>query len=247
MRPHHQRTRRSECREWRRNQKCWCCGERRACRQDPDSSNGWDLQVMRGHPVTGTPPTSVVAGVRLCSWRFGGGVMRRWRGGWWGGVCLRGVGSRVVLVAVPPGWGRSTVLDHLAEVTGGDDGPVTLVARINGKALPDGTGLQAAVLRACLAEAGGRHRPGESLGLDRVAGAAQLGLGVGTLFVPGLAAGVSFLAAGLGVGAAGKAWDDSPAGQDGALARTARSVAAVSVSVPVVVIIDEADCVDLGR
>src|ERR1039458_10206161 len=165
---------------------------------------------------------------------------------WWEDVCLRGIGSRVVLVAVPPGWGRSTVLDHLAEVTGGDDGPVTLVARINGKALRDGTGLQAAVLRACLAEAGGRHRPGESLGLDRVAGAAQLGLGVGTLFVPGLAAGVSFLAAGLGGGAAGKAWDDSPAGQDGAVARAARAVAAVSVSVPVVVIIDDADCVDLG-
>jgi hypothetical protein len=27
--------------EWKRNQVCWCCEERRTCRQDPDSSNGW--------------------------------------------------------------------------------------------------------------------------------------------------------------------------------------------------------------
>ena len=44
----------------------------------------------------------------------------------------------------------------------------------------------------------------------------------------------------------GKAWDDSPAGQDGALARTARAVAKVSVDAPVTVIIDDADCLDEG-
>jgi len=27
--------------EWKRNQVCWCCEERRTCRQDPDSTNGW--------------------------------------------------------------------------------------------------------------------------------------------------------------------------------------------------------------
>ena len=37
-----------------------------------------------------------------------------------------------------------------------------------------------------------------------------------------------------------------PAGQDGALARTARAVAAVSVQAPVTVIIDDADCLDEG-
>ena len=52
--------------------------------------------------------------------------------------------------------------------------------------------------------------------------------------------------AGLAAGAAGKAWDDCPAGQDGALARTARAVAAVSVHAPVMVIIDDADCLDEG-
>jgi hypothetical protein len=27
--------------EWTRNQTCWCCEQRRACRIDPDSPNGW--------------------------------------------------------------------------------------------------------------------------------------------------------------------------------------------------------------
>ena len=27
--------------EWRRNQRCWVCEQRRSCREDPDSSNGW--------------------------------------------------------------------------------------------------------------------------------------------------------------------------------------------------------------
>ncbi len=62
----------------------------------------------------------------------------------------------------------------------------------------------------------------------------------------GLAAAVGFLVAGVAVAAAGKAWDDSPAGQDGALARTARAVAEASVQVPAVVIVDDADWLDEG-
>jgi hypothetical protein len=64
------------------------------------------------------------------------------------------------------------------------------------------------------------------------------------LFVSGLGAAVGFLVAGVAVAAAGKAWDDSPAGQDGAVARTARAVAETSVRVPAVVIVDDADWVD---
>lgn len=164
---------------------------------------------------------------------------------WWEDLCQRGIGSRVVLVAVPSRWGRTTVLDSFAaDIAGPGDGPVTLTARINGKLMPDEIGLQAAVLRECLASIGVRHRSAELLGLDRLGGTAQLGLGVGGLFVSGMAAGVSFLLAGFAIGAAGKAWDDSPAGQDGAVARAARSVAAVSASVPVVVIVDDADHLD---
>ena len=163
---------------------------------------------------------------------------------WWEDLWQRGTTSRVVLVAVPPGWGRTTVLDRLAKAAGADDAPVTLIARINGQELPEGAGVQAAVMRDCLAEAAMRHRAAELLGLDRLGGITQLSVGVGALFVSGLAAAVGFLVAGVAVGAVGKAWDDSAAGQDGALARTARAVAEASVQVPAVVIIDDADCLD---
>jgi hypothetical protein len=104
--------------------------------------------------------------------------------------------SRVVLVAAPPRWGRTTVLDRLAEAAGADDAPDTLIARINGQKLPDGTGAQAQVLGNYLAKAATRHPVAELLGLDRLGGITQMGLGVGGLFVSGLAAAVGFLVAG---------------------------------------------------
>jgi hypothetical protein len=165
---------------------------------------------------------------------------------WWEDLWERGMTSRVVLVVVPPGWGRTTVLNRFAEAADAHDAPVTLIARINGRELPAEVGVQAAVLRDCLAAAATRHRAAELLGLDRLGGITQMGVGVGALFASGLAAAVGFLVAGVAVGAAGKAWDDSPAGQDGALARTARAVAATSVRVPTVVIIDDADWLDEG-
>jgi Tetratricopeptide repeat len=165
---------------------------------------------------------------------------------WWEELWQRGMTSRVVLVPVPPGWGRTTVLDRFVEAADADEAPVTLVARINGRELPDGVGAQAAVLRDCLAEAATRHRAAALLGLDRLGGITQMGIGVGALFVSGLAAAVGFLVAGVAAGAAGKAWDDSLAGQDGALARTARAVAETSVRVPTVVVIDDADWLDEG-
>jgi tetratricopeptide (TPR) repeat protein len=169
-------------------------------------------------------------------------------GEWWEDLWQRHIGSRVVLVKVPARWGRSTVLDCFAAgITGHEDAPVTLTVRVSGQDLRGETiGIQAEKLRACLAGAARRHRVAELLGLDELSGQVGLGLGVGGFFFSGLTAGVSFLLAGLVVGAAGKAWDGSPAGQDGALARTARAVAAVSVSAPVVVIIDDADCLDGG-
>ena len=91
-----------------------------------------------------------------------------------------------------------------------------------------------------------RHPVTGLVGLDRLGGVTQMSLGVGGLFVSGLAAQVGFLVAGVAVAAVGKAWDDSPAGQDGALARAARAVAETSVQVPTVVIVDDADWVDEG-
>jgi len=83
----------------------------------------------------------------------------------------------------------------------------------------------------------------ELVGVDRLGGAVQQGLGVGGLLVHPPVAAV-MLVAGIGVGAAGKWRDRRAAGQEGALARTARSVAALSVRVPVAVLIDDADRLD---
>jgi hypothetical protein len=140
------------------------------------------------------------------------------------------------------------VLDYFETgIAGRDDAPVTLTVRINGRGLPVERALQAQMLRARLAARLGtdglRHRAAEKLGLDRRGGQAQLGVSAGGLFFSEPTAGVSFLGAVLAAGALGKAWDDSSAGQDGVLARAAR--AAVSVSVPVAVIIDDADCLDM--
>ena len=164
---------------------------------------------------------------------------------WWEDLWQRGISSQIVLLKVPPEWGRSAVLNQLAQtVASSEDGPVTLGLRVNCRELPDGPGLQAEVLRDLLTDAGARHRVAELLGLDRLAGGVQLGVGVGGLFVSDFAAALGFLVAGMAVGAAGKVWDDSPAGQSGAVARAARSVAEVSASVPVVVLVDDADCLD---
>jgi hypothetical protein len=87
---------------------------------------------------------------------------------WWDDLCRLGAGSRVVLVAVPPGWGRTTVLKQLAEAVGAADAPVTLLARIGGQELPDEHALQAAALGTCLAGAVTRLLPDDSR-LDRAA------------------------------------------------------------------------------
>ena len=73
-----------------------------------------------------------------------------------------------------------------------------------------------------------------------------MGLGLGGLALTGLAVTVSLLLASLTGMAAGSPWDDSPAGEARRVARAARTLARLSVQVPVVVIIDDADCVDLG-
>jgi hypothetical protein len=52
---------------------------------------------------------------------------------------------------------------------------------------------------------GVEHRAAELLGVDRLGGVIQLGLGVAGLFVSPKAALVGLLLAGVGVGAAGKA------------------------------------------
>ena len=82
--------------------------------------------------------------------------------------------------------------------------------------------------------------------MDTPAGKAGLGLDVASWFVPGLGAAVSVTGLSRLLGAAARGRDDSPAGEAGAVARAARAVAAVSVKVPVVVVLDDADLLDPG-
>ena len=161
---------------------------------------------------------------------------------WWQDLSQKEINSRAVLLPVPPRWGRTYLLNQFAAIVE-DDEAVSILVRIRGAALPDGLGLQALVLRKLFSEARVEHRIAERLGVDRLGGATQLGLGMAGLtpFLSPLATQVGLLLAGVGVGAAGKVWDDSLVGQEGMIGKLARAVASVSVSVPVVVIIDDAD------
>ena len=107
-----------------------------------------------------------------------------------------------------------------------------------------GGAVEAGALRDALITPSVRSKAAKLLGLDSAAGEVELALGLGGLFASGLAMAASLLLASMAVTAAGNAWDANPAGQQGALARAARSVAAVSAAVPVLVIIDDADRLD---
>jgi hypothetical protein len=162
---------------------------------------------------------------------------------WWEDIRDRGVGSRVALVQVPPGWGASAVLDEFREIVDDPAAPVAIAISVDEVPVVN-RAIEAGALRDALMTPFVRSRTAELLGLETAAGEVQLGLGIGSLFASGLAVGVPLLLGSLAVTAAGNAWDGSPAGQQGALARAARAVAAVSAAVPVTVIIDGADRLD---
>jgi hypothetical protein len=158
---------------------------------------------------------------------------------WWDGIRRGGVGPHAVLLAGPPSWGRSTVLDQLPQLIKAMGGPAGLEVRINAKSLPTGPGEQAAAVRDSLLGADIRQQAAALLFRSRLRGPRRLG--THRLLPSGIAGTVSLLLASLTAAAAGSVVDDDPAGQNGAAARAARVVAAVSVSVPTLVIIDDAD------
>jgi hypothetical protein len=161
---------------------------------------------------------------------------------WWDGLRPGGSGSHAILLAEPAGWGRSTVLDRLPEIIR-TDAP-SLEVRINGRSLPDEPGLQAAALRDSLLGAGVRRQAAALLCTSRLRGVPRLG--AGSLLLTGIAGTISLLQAGLAAATAGGVADDSPASENGAAARAARVVAAVSASTPALVVIDDADYLEPG-
>ena len=164
---------------------------------------------------------------------------------WWSDICKAGIGSRIVLVEVPRGWGATTVLREFGDMVVNPDAPVTISISVDEVPLVD-RAIEASALREALLTPFVRSRLAHLLGLDTPAGKTELALSVGGLFVSGMAVQLSLLMTSLGVTAAGNAWDDSPAGQQGGVARAARAVAALSTDVPVTVLIDDADHLDPG-
>jgi tetratricopeptide (TPR) repeat protein len=164
---------------------------------------------------------------------------------WWQDLSCLGINSRAVLVPVPRCWGRTHLLKQFTTAVD-DDEARGVVVPVHGEELPDGLGLQAQALRDLFSKARIEHQVAEVLGMDRLGGVVQPGLGVGGLFMSALAAQVSPLLAGITVGAVGKVWDNSPAGQEGSVAKLARQVAALSVSLPIVITLDDADHLELG-
>ena len=179
---------------------------------------------------------------------------------WWEDISEARIGSRVVLVEVPPRWGATTVLREFAMVAD-PDAPVAIPVSVDKVADPDapvaisvsldevplaGPAVEAKALSDALLVPLGRSRLARLFGLDTAAGKAGLALGVGGLFVSGMPTQVSLLLASLGATGAQNAWDASPAGKEGVLARAARAVAAVSAEVPVAVLVDNADRFDVN-
>jgi hypothetical protein len=163
---------------------------------------------------------------------------------WWDGVCDGGDGSHVVLLTGLSGRRKSTVLGQLIEIVSRAGAPVSLTVRVSGRSLPEGSGQQAAAVRDALLEGGVRRQAAALLCGSRLRRSAWPG--GNSLLVSGIAGTTWLLAAGVAAAATGGAAEDRPAGEDGAAARAARVVAAVSASAPVAVIIDHADRLDLG-
>jgi hypothetical protein len=163
---------------------------------------------------------------------------------WWEGILQGGVGSHAVMLAGPVGWGRSTVLDQLSANIGGADAQASLVVRMSGRSLAGGPGSQAAALRDGLLTAEVRRQAAALLCRGRLVNTARPA--TGSLLMSGIAGTISLLLASLAATVAGGEADDCPASEDGAAARAARLVAAVSASAPTLVVIDDADYLEPG-
>jgi hypothetical protein len=160
---------------------------------------------------------------------------------WWDGIRQGAAGSHAVLLVGPEGWGRSTVLTQLADIVGAD-APMCPLLRINGRLLPDEHGQQAVALREGLLGAEVRRQAAALLCRRWLRGTPRPGSG--SLLLSGIADTMSLLLATLVAAANGSLADDSDA--NGAAARAAQVVAAVSASAPSLVIIDDADYLEPG-
>ncbi len=70
---------------------------------------------------------------------------------WWEDLHDCSTGSQLIRLTVPPGWGRTTVMDALEEQVRMDERRLGAVLRLSGRQAPDGLTMQIAWLEGVLA------------------------------------------------------------------------------------------------
>src|SRR5215831_8861898 len=125
---------------------------------------------------------------------------------WWEDMRDPDISSQVVLMEVPPGWGASTVLKEFKGIIDDPDAPAAISIGIDSVPLVN-RAVEAQGLCDALMTPFVRSRLAELLELDTAKGKVQLGLGIGSLFTPGLAVAAPLLLASLAVTAVANAWD----------------------------------------
>ncbi|MEA2704149.1 MAG: hypothetical protein QOD63_2094 [Actinomycetota bacterium] len=163
---------------------------------------------------------------------------------WWEDLHDCSTGSQLVSLVVPPGWGRTTVLDELAERIDADESRLGTVVRLAGRDAPDGLAMQVAWLTSEFEDR--LPQAWRALGLDRSEGVVEAGLGL--LGLLGLVAGLPGLVAGLPASLFLKVVvsvrDRAEEGQLATVARLAHGLANYSQSLPLAVLIDDAEILD---
>ncbi len=154
-----------------------------------------------------------------------------------------GLTSFAVLVPADEGWGRSALLAELRrEITAREAVPAAVVT-IEGANLGADAAIQAAEIGALFGSAHLTSRAAEILGVSSLSGMIDRAIAVAGVAVtvnPLLG-----LALAVGLGAAGKLREGTKAGVLDKVHRSAESVSRVSRDVPVVVLIDDLDRLDL--
>jgi tetratricopeptide (TPR) repeat protein len=165
--------------------------------------------------------------------------------GWWDDLHDCATGSQLARFVVPPGWGRTVVLDALEARVAADE-RLGIVVRLSGKQAPDDLPLQVTWLEHLLRDKAVLAENRRALKLDRVEGVAEAGLGALGLagLVTGLPQLVTGLPASLLLELASSARDRTRAGQLADVARMAHAMASYSISLPVAVLVDDAELLD---
>ncbi len=164
---------------------------------------------------------------------------------WWEDLHDCSTGSQLVSLIVPSGWGRSTVLDVLADRIARDESRPGKILRLAGLEAPHGLPMQVAWLTGVLEEQG-CLQVRRVLGLHRTEGVTEAGLDLLGLFglVTGLPALLAGLPASLLLNVAASTRDRVESGQLAKVARLAHGLASFSRNLPLAILIDDAELLD---